>query len=101
MPRQKSKKPIRYYSPKRRKIYSDGDEISSLVLFELYGWTCYICKHQIDRRKRLPDWGAGTIEHLIPISKGGTHTWDNCVPAHARCNFNKGDLSLEEYTVIL
>jgi len=37
---------------------------------------------------------AATIEHIRPLSHGGTHTWDNVAPAHARCNFEKGDSDL-------
>lgn len=93
MPRAKPRKPIRYYSPKRRAVYSKGDQIDALVLFNLHAWTCYLCRGQIDHRKRCPDYRAATIEHLIPLAAGGTHTWDNVVPAHAKCNFDKGSQS--------
>lgn len=32
-----------------------------------------------------------TIDHVIPRSKGGQHTWDNVVAACERCNSTKGD----------
>jgi 5-methylcytosine-specific restriction endonuclease McrA len=32
-----------------------------------------------------------TIDHVIPRSKGGQHTWDNVVAACERCNSLKGD----------
>ncbi|WP_210434349.1 HNH endonuclease [Virgibacillus sp. SK37] len=32
-----------------------------------------------------------SIEHVIPISKGGTHTWDNVKLAHRKCNNLKSD----------
>jgi len=32
-----------------------------------------------------------TIDHVIPRSKGGKHTWDNVVTACERCNSRKGD----------
>lgn len=36
-----------------------------------------------------------TIDHIIPMSKGGGHTWDNVQVAHAICNSKKRD-NLEE-----
>lgn len=94
-------KPVRYYSPKRRKIYALGDDISALVVFELHGWVCHICKKPINRYLRVPNWEAATIEHIIPICKGGTHTWDNVVPAHYRCNMLKADSLDDEFRVII
>jgi 5-methylcytosine-specific restriction endonuclease McrA len=32
-----------------------------------------------------------TLDHVIPRSKGGTHTWDNVVAACETCNSTKGD----------
>ena len=32
-----------------------------------------------------------TLDHIIPRSKGGKHTWDNVVIACERCNSRKGD----------
>lgn len=32
-----------------------------------------------------------TLDHVIPRSKGGKHTWDNVVIACERCNSYKGD----------
>lgn len=80
-----------YYSPKRRAVYARGDSIDHLTLFNLHAWTCYVCKDTIDERLRFPNIMAATVEHIVPISQGGTHTWDNTAPAHAICNFQKGD----------
>lgn len=33
-----------------------------------------------------------TVDHIIPLAKGGTHTWDNVQCACAICNSNKRDL---------
>ena len=32
-----------------------------------------------------------TLDHVLPRSKGGPHTWDNVVTACERCNSRKGD----------
>ena len=81
----------KYYSPKRRAIYAKGDEIEHLTLFNLHGWICWICKDPIDPNIRKPNPLAATVEHMVPLCKGGTHTWDNVAPAHAACNFAKAD----------
>lgn len=43
--------------------------------------TCQYCGHT----KQL------TIDHIIPVSKGGKHKWDNVVTACEKCNQRKGD----------
>ena len=32
-----------------------------------------------------------TMDHIIPISKGGGHTWENVQVAHRVCNLNKSN----------
>ncbi len=39
---------------------------------------------------------AENIDHVIPRSKGGTHTWDNVVAACRPCNARKEDRLLHE-----
>ena len=39
---------------------------------------------------------ADTIDHVIPRSRGGPHSWDNCVAACKACNSKKADRLLEE-----
>ena len=34
---------------------------------------------------------AESLDHVIPRSKGGDHTWENLVAACRRCNLRKGD----------
>lgn len=40
--------------------------------------------------------GSATIDHVIPKSRGGTHTWDNLVIACTKCNSKKGSDLLKE-----
>ena len=39
---------------------------------------------------------AMTIDHVVPLSKGGEHSWSNCVIACSRCNARKGNLMPKE-----
>src|SRR3954447_26913021 len=39
---------------------------------------------------------AESIDHVVPRSKGGEHTWENVVAAGSRCNAAKRDRLLHE-----
>ena len=39
---------------------------------------------------------AETIDHVLPRSRGGTHTWENCVASCTMCNHRKADRLLDE-----
>src|SRR3954447_18118726 len=39
---------------------------------------------------------ADTIDHVVPRSRGGGHTWENCVAACRVCNSKKADRLLGE-----
>ena len=67
----------------------------------LYGTNCFICKTPIDleapRQCGKPGWQhALHIDHLIPISKGGSDSIDNVRPTHGKCNIRKSMKLLEE-----
>jgi len=58
------------------------------------GVTCYLCQEPIDlqapRRVGQPSWEQSLhIDHVIPLSKGGTNALDNLKPCHAYCNQKK------------
>jgi len=42
---------------------------------------------------------AESIDHVLPRSRGGSHTWDNVVAACRRCNSQKRDCLLQETTM--
>ncbi len=44
---------------------------------------------------------AESIDHVIPRSKGGEHTWENVVAACRPCNVRKRDRLLHETTMVL
>jgi 5-methylcytosine-specific restriction endonuclease McrA len=50
-----------------------------------------------DARRCAYCHGRGdTIDHVIPKSRGGAHSWENCVACCVRCNARKADRLLDE-----
>ena len=40
---------------------------------------------------------SGTVDHIIPVSRGGRHVWDNVACACIRCNNKKDSLTAVEF----
>ncbi len=53
-------------------------------------------KYQCQYCGAKPHWSELTIDHVIPRSKGGRSTWENCVLACLECNRRKANRTLEE-----
>jgi 5-methylcytosine-specific restriction endonuclease McrA len=60
-----------------------------------------ILKRDRDRCQYCGSKKQLTIDHIIPRSKGGKHSWDNVVIACATCNSRKGDRTLEQASMLL
>lgn len=43
--------------------------------------------------------GADSVDHDVPVARGGSNHIDNLVPAHAVCNQRKGNRTLDEWRV--
>lgn len=60
---------------------------------------CQLCGEPVDITDGWYDANGGfhigrdypTVDHIIPLSKGGDNTWDNVQLAHHRCNSGKRD----------
>lgn len=60
-------------------------------IFERDEWQCGICQDPVERDAKVPHLLAPTIDHIIPIARGGGHTRDNVQCAHFSCNSRKRD----------
>ena len=58
-------------------------ELQWLARLEFYGCCCAYCHVELNRN-------SATIDHVIPISAGGSNWPSNLVPACIRCNKSKG-----------
>lgn len=78
--------PRRRAKQKRSKRIQSGlarDPITLPKIAARDGWRCHICTRKVTRK----DW---SLDHLIPLSCGGDHTYANVALAHHRCNTLRG-----------
>jgi 5-methylcytosine-specific restriction endonuclease McrA len=54
-------------------------------------WRCYLCDIDTRRAESPFDPTSATVDHVIPLSKGGAHTLDNMRCCCLRCNSAKAD----------
>lgn len=85
-----------------RKVNAQYDKgISRKSLRKLFGDQCHYCGISMDFSGTTKAAGYKdehtTIEHLLPLSKGGTHTWNNVVLACRKCNIGKHNKTTDEW----
>lgn len=77
--------------------------ITRAALREIHGDACMYCGVDMDfmerGRKQAPT--RATVEHIIPLSRGGSHTWENMAIACSKCNCTKRDKTPEEFAEYL
>ena len=59
------------------------------ALLDRDGYRCGICSEVLDPALRVPDVMALTIDHIVPVSQGGTDDLSNLRFAHNGCNARK------------
>jgi 5-methylcytosine-specific restriction endonuclease McrA len=71
-----------------------GTGFSRRGLLQRDRWTCQYCQRPMRT-------GGLTIDHVLPRSRGGDTSWENCVAACAPCNSRKGDRTPAEASMPL
>jgi len=76
---------------KKRKLVGEVSRVRRLDVFRRDGFVCRYC----GKLCRFPfvhgDKRSATLDHVVPIAKGGDHSLDNLVTACLSCNSKKHD----------
>lgn len=79
---------FRAYDQARRALERNAlvdKDISVTGLRQIYDDLCFYCLEPLD----FITPGAVHVDHIIPLSKGGEHSWDNVCLACSTCNLTK------------
>lgn len=65
------------------------------------GWICQLCHRRISKRLRHPHPLSASLDHVIPLSRGGRHCASNVQAAHLGCNVSKGNRGGNEQLMLI
>lgn len=77
---------------RRRRKITRNKAIEKIVDVHIYArdnWVCQICGEHVNEHIEWPDPMSSSLDHIIPISKGGEHIKVNVQLAHLGCNSRK------------
>jgi 5-methylcytosine-specific restriction endonuclease McrA len=57
-------------------------------------WYCQICDKELSKE-------TATVDHIVPVSQGGTNVIENLQPLCRSCNSRKGTYSMEEMFILV
>ncbi|TWG10723.1 HNH endonuclease [Actinoplanes teichomyceticus] len=66
-----------------------SEKFTDIEIYERDGWVCGICKQPVDRTLIFPNLWSVSLDHVIPLVRGGKHRRDNVQCAHWLCNSRK------------
>lgn len=77
------------------------ERVDPFVVFARDGWKCRLCGIRTPQAKRGTfDDDAPELDHILPLSKGGAHSYLNTQCACRQCNIGKADRPLGQMLLI-
>ena len=80
----------RYNRRRRLKAEAVQEPYTDLFIAERDGWVCGLCEGEVDPEIQWPDSMSVSIDHIVPLSRGGDDTPANVRLAHLGCNSARG-----------
>jgi len=69
----------------------ESEVFEPLDIFERDSWKCQLCGDAVDRKLRWPDPMSASLDHIVPLSRGGVHIPSNTQCSHLVCNVRRGN----------
>lgn len=74
----------------RRRVRDREARVGVVDLAALWTGACALCSEPMSLDVAWPDPMSKSVDHVIPLAKGGTHEQSNLQWAHLMCNKRKG-----------
>lgn len=74
-----------------RKRNARTEVFANVDVYERDGWRCGLCGKPIDRNLAFPHPKSVSLDHIIPLSRGGEHSMANTQASHYECNMRKNN----------
>ena len=84
------------HSERARRFGVEYSKINRRDIFDRDGWVCWLCAGAINPEAKWPDRQCASLDHVVPMSKGGPHRADNVRAAHWICNVLRGDRPVDQ-----
>ncbi len=70
---------------------STAERVDAVVVFARDGWRCQLCGAETPKSKlgKRSEPRAPTVDHIVPLSRGGAHSYRNVQCACLSCNLKK------------
>jgi 5-methylcytosine-specific restriction endonuclease McrA len=73
------------------KVGATAEKFAAREVFNRDGWICGICTEPVNPSLLYPHRLSVSLDHIVPLSLGGTHTRDNTRCSHLTCNVTRGN----------
>ena len=75
-----------------RRYGAEYEPVIARRVFERDAWICGICREPVDADLAWPHPRSASLDHTVPLARGGAHSYENTRCAHLTCNSSAGAL---------
>lgn len=85
----------------RRTTHCFIEDVSKTVVATRDKWRCQLCGKRVSQTLQYPHPMSPSLDHVIPIARGGEHSYANTQLAHLTCNIRKRDKTTQPQQLAL
>lgn len=80
---------------------STGEPVLFAYIAERDKWQCHLCGKRVGKKLAHPHPRSASLDHVVPLTKGGAHDPANVRLAHLGCNSSKGNRAVGEQLMLI